>query len=261
MLPTIAIFGKTIAMYGFMIALGLFVGIVIAVARRRPYNFEKDDIIFASCYAGIGLVIGAKLLYILTILPQLMEHWEAIVTDMNNFYQILSGGFVFYGGFLGAAAGFYIYCRQYHLDVIKMLDFFAPIVPIIHGFGRIGCFFAGCCYGIGYEGPFHIIFNHSQVAQNGIPLLPIQLIESVSNLIAGILLLLYAKPDRRPGKVIGLYVIYYAIMRFTYEFLRGDIIRGFLLHLSTSQWISLLLLPIGIYLFLVRNQKNKKIRK
>ncbi|NLP35114.1 MAG: prolipoprotein diacylglyceryl transferase [Clostridiales bacterium] len=258
MLPTITIFGKTIAMYGLMIVLGLFIGIGIAIARHKSNNFKKDDIIFASCYAGIGLVIGAKLLYILTTLPQIIKNWDVLVSDINNFYQLLTGGFVFYGGFIGAAIGFYIYCRQYNLNTIKMLDFFAPIIPIIHSFGRIGCFFAGCCYGINYEGLLHIIFEHSPVAPNGIPLFPIQLVESASNLSFGIILLFYAKKtERKPGKVIGLYVIYYAIMRFTFEFLRGDIIRGFFLNLSTSQWISFLLLPIGVWLFFDMKIKKK----
>lgn len=256
MLPTITVLNRPIAMYGFMIVLGIFIGVGIAVARRKPYQFEKDDILFASCYAGIGLVLGAKLLYILTILPQIINKWEILSSDMNYFYHILSGGFVFYGGLIGAAIGFTIYCKQYHLDIIKMLDFFAPIIPIIHGFGRIGCFFAGCCYGIEYEGPLHIIFEHSPVAPNGIPLFPIQLSESASNFLAGSILLIYGKPNRRPGKAIGLYIMYYAIMRFLYEYLRGDVARGQLLTFSTSQWISFLLLPIGTYLFFGLKQRR-----
>jgi len=256
MLPTINVLNRPIAMYGFMIVLGICIGVGIAVARRKPYQFEKDDILFASCYAGIGLVIGAKLLYIFILLPQLIKHWDTLTADSRYFYHILSGGFVFYGGLIGATAGFTIYCRQYHLNTIKMLDFFAPIIPIIHSFGRIGCFFAGCCYGISYQGFFHIIFEHSPVAPNGIPLFPIQLIESAGNLITGILLLIYEKPDRRMGKPIGLYIMCYAIMRFIYEFFRGDVARGHFLNISTSQWISLLLLPIGAYLFFGVKQRR-----
>lgn len=258
MLPTITVFHKTIAMYGLMAVLGVFTGVTIAILRRRTYHFEKDDILFASCYAGIGLILGAKVLYLLTILPKLIENWEFFISDIANLYQILSGGFVFYGGFLGAALGFYIYCQQYHIDVIKMLDFFAPVIPIIHGIGRIGCFFAGCCYGISYNGPLHVLFQHSPAAPNGIPLFPIQLVESICNLSVGILLLLYAKPERRPGKMIGLYITSYAALRFALEFLRGDTARGSFLSLSTSQWISLLLLPAGILLFLgIRQNRNK----
>lgn len=256
MLPTITILNKTIAMYGLMIVLGILIGVGIAVIRRKPYHYDKDDILFASSYAGIGLVLGAKLLYIITVLPQIIENWDILSSDINNFYYILSGGFVFYGGLIGAAIGFSIYCRQYHLNIKKMLDFFAPIIPIIHGFGRVGCFLAGCCYGIAYEGPLHIIFEHSPVAPNGISLFPIQLVESASNFIAGILLLIYSKPNRRPGKTIGLYIIYYAIMRFIYEFLRGDIVRGQFFNISTSQWISFLLLPIGAYLCFEVKKKN-----
>ncbi|NLK27952.1 MAG: prolipoprotein diacylglyceryl transferase, partial [Clostridiales bacterium] len=240
---------KTIAMYGLMIALGILIGVFIAVQRCKKYNFSKEDVIFASCYAGIGLILGAKILYILTILPVFIDNWNALITDINHLFLLLSGGFVFYGGFLGAIIGFLIYAKQYHLNFINLLDLIAPSIPIIHGFGRIGCFFAGCCYGIPYEGPFHIIFEHSPIAPNGTPLFPVQLLESICNLIAGGLLILYAKPTRRPGKVLGLYTIYYTVFRFTFEFLRGDALRGIFLNLSTSQWISLAILPLGLYLF------------
>ncbi|NLO10047.1 MAG: prolipoprotein diacylglyceryl transferase [Clostridiales bacterium] len=249
MLPTITIFGKTIAMYGLMITLGIFIGVMIAILRRRKYNISKDDVLFSSCYGGIGLVVGAKLLYIITITPILIKNWNFIMSNFKVLYNVLSGGFVFYGGLIGAIIGYYLYCRQYKIDFIMLMDLMAPSIPIIHGIGRIGCFFAGCCYGIHYDGPLHIVFENSIAAPNGIPMFPTQLVESVLNILAGILLILYTRRERKSGKVIGLYVIYYSIMRFFLEFLRGDISRGIILSLSTSQLISILLLPLGLYLF------------
>lgn len=249
MLPTITVFGKTIAMYGLMITLGLFIGVLIAILRRRKYNISRDDVLFSSCYGGIGLVIGAKLLYIITIIPIIIENWNIIMSDIKALYHAMSSGFVFYGGLIGALIGYYIYCKQYKMNFMVLMDLMAPSIPIIHGIGRIGCLFAGCCYGMHYDGPFHIIFEYSTVAPNGIPLFPIQLVESIFNILAGALLILYTRRKRKPGKAIGLYVIYYSIMRFFLEFLRGDISRGIILNLSTSQLISIFLLPLGLYLF------------
>jgi phosphatidylglycerol:prolipoprotein diacylglycerol transferase len=257
MLPTINVFGRTVAMYGLMIILGILTGVIIAILRRRKYNISKDDVIFSSCYGGIGLLLGAKLLYILTIMPAIINNWKIIMSDIKILYQALSGGFVFYGGLVGAVIGYYIYCRQYKISFLKLMDLMAPSIPIIHGIGRIGCFFAGCCYGIHYDGPFHIIFTKSIVAPNEVALFPTQIVESILNIITGILLILYTRRDRKPGRAISIYIIYYSIMRFILEFLRGDSLRGIFLNLSTSQMISILLLPIGLYLFIKPKQKKE----
>ncbi len=249
MLPTITFFGKTIAMYGLMILLGIGIGIILAVKRSDRYQISRQDVLFSSCYGVIGLVIGAKLLFIVTIVPSLLRNQALWLSDISMISPLLSGGFVFYGGLLGALLGYYIYCRQYHIRFICLLDLIAPSVPIIHGFGRIGCFFAGCCYGLPYRGPLHIIFHKSTIAPNNLALLPIQLIESGFNFLAGFGLLYYAGRKPGQGKLIGVYLIYYAIFRFLIEFFRGDGARGIIYSLSISQWISLLLLPFGIWLY------------
>ncbi|HHU71369.1 MAG TPA: prolipoprotein diacylglyceryl transferase [Clostridiales bacterium] len=257
MLPTITVFGKTIAMYGLMITIGIFIGVILALFRSKKHDISKDDIIFSSCYGGIGLIIGAKLLYIITIIPIFVESFDLIISDITLLLHSLSAGFVFYGGLIGAAVGYYLYCKKYNIDFPKLIDLIAPSIPIIHGIGRIGCFFAGCCYGMAYDGPFHIVFKNSTVAPNGVPLFPIQLVESILNISAGVMILIYTRKPRRQGQAIGIYIIYYSIMRFVLEFFRGDAARGIALNISTSQWISILLLPIGFYMFL--RVKPKKI--
>lgn len=258
MLPSIQIFGKTIAMYGLMIIIGFIAGVSVAVIRSKKYSIPKEDIFFASCYAGIGLIVGAKLLYIITVLPKIIEHRKIIFSDFHIFLGLISGGFVFYGGLIGAILGIYIYCRQFHINLLELVDLLGPSIPLIHAFGRIGCFSAGCCYGIHYDGPFHLVFENSPVGLNGVPLFPIQLLESDLNFIAFGVLLIYANKPRRAGKVIGSYLIYYTIARFVLEFFRGDIERGILLGISTSQWISILLLPAAIWIF---NGAKRPVRK
>ncbi len=248
MMPTFQIFGKTIAMYGLMIMIGLIVGVAIALLRSKKNNLLAEDILFASCFGGIGLLIGAKLLYILTILPKLISYRQILFDNPYLLAGIIKGGFVFYGGLIGALVGYFIYCKKFKINTVQMLDLIAPSIPIIHAFGRLGCNFAGCCYGIPYNGPGHVIFHRSLVAPGDIALFPTQLAESVLNFIAGILLLLYSTKAKKTGNVLGVYIIYYSVMRFLIEFLRGDVSRGILLQISTSQWISLALLPIGIWL-------------
>lgn len=249
MLPVIQIFERDIALYGVFSVIGIFLGIYVATLRKEMYGIPKIDVHFGACYAGIGLFIGAKLLYIITILPNIIKSFDRIMKNPELIIAIFTGGLVFYGGLIGAFMGFYLYCKKYKISLIKMIELYVPSIPLIHAFGRIGCFFAGCCYGVEYHGFLHIIFHNSVVAPNEVPLFPVQLIESFLNFIVFFILIIYAKKPRRPGKVLGVYFIFYGIMRFILEFLRGDVIRGVILGVSTSQWISIIIIPIGIYLF------------
>lgn len=249
MLSTIEVLGREISLYGLMGVIGIFFGVIVANYRRKIYNINKEDVIFSSCYAGIGLLIGAKLLFIITIIPDLLKHKDLLIANPKLLLHILSGGLVFYGGLIGAFLGFYAYSKQYKINFINLLDLIAPSIPLIHGFGRIGCFTAGCCYGIEYDGLFHVIFEQSQVAPNGVALLPVQLVSSGVNFLGCIALFIFARKKRKPGKVIGVYLIFYSIVRFIIEFFRGDVARGIFFGVSTSQWISLVLIPIGLWFY------------
>jgi len=249
MLPVIRIFGREIAMYGVFSLIGIVLGVYVATLRRKRYELEKIDVLFGACYAGIGGLIGAKLLYIITILPNIIQSIHKIINNPEFIVAIFTGGLVFYGGLIGAFIGFYIYCKKYNISFIKIIELYVPSIPLIHGFGRIGCFFAGCCYGVKYDGLLHVIFHKSVAAPNDLPLFPVQLLESLSNFIVFGILITYARKPRRAGNILGCYLIYYGIMRFILEFLRGDVVRGLIFGVSTSQWISVLIVPVGVYLY------------
>ncbi|HIZ55462.1 MAG TPA: prolipoprotein diacylglyceryl transferase, partial [Firmicutes bacterium] len=207
---------------------------------------------FSGCYACIGLMIGGKILYLLTILPTLWNHRDQITEPLELIQDLLLGGFVFYGGLCGALAGILLYARQFHLDAFRLLDLLTPVIPLVHAVGRVGCFCAGCCYGRPVDPPFGVYFEASLTAPHDMALFPVQLLESALNLLLfGILLFLGRKP-RKKGTLLGLYLSLYAVLRFGLEFLRYDAERGSFLFLSTSQWISLFLLPVGLWLFFLR---------
>ena len=163
----------------------------------------------------------------------------------------LLGGLVVYGGLIGAFLGIFCYCKQYHLSYVPYMDVFAPLIPFVHGIGRIGCFCSGCCYGIEYYGPFAIQFPYNEAVPqlSQVPRFPVQLLEALMNfLLCGILFCLMKKKNLRNGRLMGIYLIYYSTARFLLEMLRGDKIRGSISVFSTSQLISLILLPVGIVL-------------
>ena len=126
--------------------------------------------------------------------------------------KYLSGGFVFYGGLYGALLGAFIYLKAVRRNVWDALRVLLPLVPLVHGFGRVGCFLTGCCYGV--PSRFGIAFVCSPIAPNGVRLLPVQLIEAAGE---GALFFALTRPgaQRRGGQwMLGVYLASYGVLRF-----------------------------------------------
>lgn len=235
-----------------MIVLGGALGVLAACFRKNHFGIQRDDIAYSAVYAGIGVLVGAKLLYILISLPEIVRNWEAYTASPANFLTLLQSGFVFYGGLIGAVGGIAIYAKSYKLKSFELLEVLTPSIPLIHAFGRFGCFCAGCCYGRPFPPPLGVAFNASPVAPHDVTLFPVQLVESGLNLLLFVLLLLLSRKKRKTGTILGTYILCYAVIRFVLEYFRYDSMRGFLFGLSTSQWISILLLPVGAALAALR---------
>lgn len=120
----------------------------------------------------------------------------------------------------------------------------------------VGCHLTGCCYGIEYEGIFHIVYHNNLFAPNDIGLFPVQLAEAIFNLILAVVLLIYLLKKGPVINTIYIYIIGYSIARFILEFLRGDESeRGFLFFLSTSQIISIILIIVTL-LYMKHNKTS-----
>lgn len=255
MLPYINILGIMVPTYGLLAFIGIIVAICFGVFYfSKFYDIKKEDIFYASMFAIIGIGVGAKLLYIITILPELIENfnslnWKTLIP------RILQGGFVFYGGLIGGVVGLYVYSKSFEISFKKLCMILIPVVPIFHSIGRIGCLLAGCCHGIEYHGFGSITFYNTELAPIGIPLFPIQIVESLCNLIIFIIILLTYKKFKGTYKTVAIYTTLYSVVRFVLEFYRGDVGRGIIV-LSTSQWISIVLFIVGITLFIY----EKKIK-
>lgn len=257
MLPTITVFGREIAMYGLCILVGAVVGIGIAVLRSKKMDVPKEDVLYASMLGMVGVAVGGKILYLVTIVDDLWKYREQLFSNVKLLLYVLQGGFVFYGGLIGAFVVIFIYCHKYGINPQNMVLAILPSVPLIHAFGRIGCFCAGCCYGMPYDGPLCVTFEKSIVAPSGVSLFPVQLLESGINLIIYVILEIIARKTKNVRIVAAVYMMGYGIMRFCLEYLRGDAFRGFVFGLSTSQWISVVLILIAL-IMLIKSGKLKK---
>lgn len=238
--------------YGLMIGIGIIVAFVVAVKRAEKRGLNGDLVFNAGFFGLIGGMIGAKLMFYLTEIPAILED-PSILWDFAN-------GFVVYGGIIGGILTAYIYCRVKKMDFLPLIDLVVPSIALAQGFGRIGCFLAGCCYGRPTEAWYGVTFPEGALAPAGVPLIPTQMISSIGDFLLGIFLILLAKKKRNRGMITGLYFFLYAVGRFLIEFLRNDP-RGNVGVLSTSQFIGIFMAVAGILLMILSAQLEKQAEK
>lgn len=263
MLPFIEIFGRPIPVYALTAVAGAaaMCGAAALLAKKRG-AVPADDIFYMLLYAGIGCLIGSKLLYLLVSVDVYWLDGKSLTENLKYWFALLtSGGLVFYGGLTGAVLGALRYCTHFGIPVAEAFETAVPAVPLFHFFGRLGCFASGCCYGREYHGALSVTFENAVGAPNGIPLLPVQLFEAAGNLLLFFTLTLLFLRNFPRLSLCGLYLTCYAAMRFALEFLRGDEIRGKIFSLSVSQWISAAVFVCGMLLILKKRRgKNLSFR-
>ena len=192
----------TIYGYGLMIAIGVISAYLMSEFRAKRNGLDENHIFPLLIWGVLSGIIGAKLLYYITIIDE-------IIADPSLVIKNISDGFVVYGGIIAGILAGYIYCRVKKLEFWKYLDIVVPSIALAQGFGRIGCFLAGCCYGRETTSWCAITFTNSSYAPNGVPLVPTQLI--------AILVWLSGK-NKIPGRISALYLIFYSIGRFVLLF-------------------------------------------
>ena len=256
MLPYIYVFGIKISMYALSTLIGVALSLIYLKLQTRRDPAGEADCQLCLVYSLVGAAAGAKLLYLFTRFDEFISEFPYLFSVPALFLQkYLYGGFVFYGGLFGCLLASWLFCRAVRRNWFEMLRVLMPIFPLIHGFGRLGCFCAGCCYGVETASALGVVFHHSEYAPNGIPLLPVQLMEAFGEFVL-FGLTAAASARRWEGRVIlGLYLIAYSILRFILEFYRGDDYRGFIGVLSISQLIALLAALLGLILLLLRSRK------
>ncbi|HEX5474577.1 MAG TPA: prolipoprotein diacylglyceryl transferase [Vicinamibacterales bacterium] len=238
--------GLTLYTYGVLLAAAYLVGLQFAVARARRRGLDPQRVLDLGIWIIVAALLGAKLL-LLAIYPR-----QYASAGLGGLLDLARSGGVFYGGLLAAVGAAIWYVRRHRLALWSTADVFAPAIALGHGVGRLGCLLAGCCYGRPTTVPWAVTF-HSQVAHAnvgtplGIALHPTQLYESGAELVILAILLTRERRGRQfPGRTFWTYVLLYGIARFVIEFYRGDNRGTVFSVLSTSQFISAILVPLAI---------------
>ena len=251
----------TIHGYGLMIAIGILCCVAMASYRAKKNGLDPEAIVDIGIYGVIGGFLGAKILYVIV-------EFKTFIRDPKT--VLGSEGFVVYGGIIAGFLTAIVYCRIKKLYFLEYFDLAVASISMAQGFGRIGCFLAGCCYGRPTDSVFGVVFPEDSLAPAGIKLIPTQLISAVGDFAIAIILIILAdvvfkkakesslKAKTGFGMVSGdigcIYMFLYGIGRFLVEFLRNDV-RGTVGNLSTSQFISLFIVAGSIILYVINHKK------
>lgn len=241
--------------YGVFLALAFLAAIFVTVKLAARDGLPKEKIYDLCLWLLLSSLIGSKLLMLFTE-PEYRQSPQLLFS-----LDFLRSGGVFYGGLLGAIIAGYILMRRSKLPWWKTADACAPGIALGNVFGRLGCFFAGCCWGKPTTLPWGVRFppegHEITGVPTGVPLHPTQLYESFAMLLVFFFLLWLHKRKKFSGQVILAYAIIYATVRFLIEFVRDDP-RGNILGLttltglSTSQLIGIVVGLGALILFVTR---------
>ena len=234
----------TVHTYGVMIAIGVILCVLMGYYRAKRMGMKAESVLDLAILCVVMGFLGAKGFFVIL-------SWKQFLTDPLS--VLGSSGFVVYGGIIFGVVSALIYCKIKDIRFFEYFDLLAPSVSLAQAFGRLGCFFAGCCYGKETSLPIGIVFPEGCFAPAGVPLLPTQLFSSAGDFVIAFLLIRMSGKMRHTGDVGALYLMLYGIGRFCVEFLRTNE-QGGLLELTTAQLISIIFIVASIGLF-IRNKK------
>jgi len=256
MLPELFHLGSfAIPTYGFLMACGFLSGLALLRRRAPTFGLAGDDAVDLGVWVLLAGLVGAKVLL-------LVVEWKHFhLTDPNSLLELLRSGGVFYGGLIGALLAAAVFLRLRRISFWAVADAAAPSIALGQAIGRLGCFAAGCCWGRECHLPWAVTFTNEVAERNvgvplGIPLHPTQLYEAAGTLLLCLALVAFEK-RRFSGETFAFYLLGYSLLRGTIELFRGDPRGQVFGFLSTSQFIALAGLLLGLGILLVRRRTAK----
>ena len=233
--------------YGVLVALGFLAGLWMTMRLARRTGVNPERAMSLAIYCAIAGVVGAKLLsFVLDF-----GYYSLHPSEMFSLSTLQAGG-VFSGGLILAVIVAWYYTRKHKMPGLETTDAFAPGIALGHAIGRLGCFSAGCCFGVLCDKPWAVTFTNPFVHQMfdtpiHLPLHPTQLYEAFAEAVIFVVLLLQFRKAHKPGWAIGWYLVLYSAARFWIEFYRAHE-QALIGPFSATQWIALAMLGAGIWL-------------
>ncbi len=250
--------GFPVYTYGLLLAAAYLLGLQFALVRGRARGLDPNRIMDLGIWIIVSALVGAKLMLVIV-------EWDTFQWNWQSFVNLFRSAGVFYGGLIAAVTVALWYLWRHRMPMWTVTDVFAPGIALGHVIGRVGCLLAGCCFGRQTDVPWAITFHDPFAGETagtplGVPLHPTQLYEAGAELlILGLLLLTERRGRPFPGRTFWSYMFLYAVSRFVIEFYRGDS-RGLIpvlgSALSTSQFVSLLLVPLSLVMLVLLGRRS-----
>jgi phosphatidylglycerol:prolipoprotein diacylglycerol transferase len=266
--------GLPIFGYGFMLFIAVASGGWLAARRAAREHLGIDetsskekiwDLAFCLFLSGIA---GARLFYLVEYRDQVFKNVTSVREFVFAVVNLSNGGIVLYGGLIAAAVAFFVFCAVNRIRPLALLDIITPSIFLGIGFGRIGCFLNGCCYGKESTLPWAVQFPRESATFVALvekklldehalctpALHPTQIYSAIDGFVLAALTAWYFSHRRRNGEVFAIGLTIYPITRFLIEFIRNDEPGLLWPRLTISQWISagMFLIAIGYMVWLSR---------
>jgi phosphatidylglycerol:prolipoprotein diacylglycerol transferase len=245
----------TLHSYGLMIALGVLASFYITLHKSKRFGIDADKLSSLFIWVIVASFVGGKLFFFLEDIGRYTANPSLIKSAMG-------GGFVFYGSLIFAIPTIVWWLKKEKVPVRPFLDILAFVGPVVHSFGRIGCFLAGCCHGKVCNSWVGVTFTHPDTLANikNTPLYPTQLFDIGVNMIILVTVILIQRKKKFDGQLFLIYLMMYGVGRSIVELYRGDEARGFLFNgtVSHSQFIAVCIIAICLVMW-SRWRKDTKL--
>lgn len=231
--------------YGLMMALGILAAIFVARKIAPKVGIDPEKITDMAIFAVLGGLVGSYVNFIISY------DWSQFKADPLGILRFWEGGLVFLGGLIGGTVFAILYIRRHKWPLWEVADICAIAVPLAYGFGRIGCFFAGCCYGKACELPWAVTFPGHLAARH-----PTQLYSMLLGFGLAAFAYFFRKKRSFAGQSFLFYLFLYGLGRGIIEFFRVEP-TVFGTRMSVAQFTGLLLMIAAAALYPILRKRNK----
>lgn len=229
--------------YGVMMAIGIWLAIFVARRLAPQVGIEPDKFTDMAIFAVLGGLAGSYVNFVISY------DWSRFKANPLGILKFWEGGLVFLGGLIGGIVFAIIYIRRRRWSFWEVADICAVSIPLAYGFGRIGCFLAGCCYGLPCQLPWAVTFPGLAGPRH-----PTQLYSMILGFALAAFAGYFRKRRRFAGQSFLLYLFLYGIGRGAIEILRDEP-KVFGTSLSVAQFTGLLLIIAATVLYPILRKK------
>lgn len=235
--------------YAVFILLGLMLGVYLAVKEAPRKKILQDDILDFILIAFPLSIIGARIYYV-------AFSWSDYKDNILSVFAIWNGGIAIYGGLITGAIILYFFTQYRFIKTLDFLDVVVPSVMLAQAIGRWGNFFNQEAYGKAVDSLNYLPgFIRDQMYIDGAYRQPTFLFESLWNLLGFVVICILRRRPKllKQGEITAFYLIWYGCGRLLIEGLRTDSLL--FLGVRVSQWLSGILILVGIIMVVLRRRK------